>query len=140
MNLFCDMDMVLVQQTGRDGFDTMPWMPDGKILWDFIKGYEPTILSQLSSDIHARGSVQKRVWCDRELGMDVPLIVVRADRQHTAKFVFSGPDMVLIDDGAQQHQQMWEDYGGVFIHYVSTADTIEKLCLVLGIDDCVEAV
>ena len=134
MNLFIDMDGVLVRQTGRDGFDTMPWMADGKALWEYVKAFQPTLLSQLSPDIYDRGSVQKRVWVDRELGVGVGLIVVRAWYYETLKFVYSGTGAVLIDDHAAQHCWAWEKRGGVFIHHTDADSTIEKLCAVLGID------
>ncbi len=133
------MDGVLVHQTGRDGFDTMPWMEDGKELWEYIKAFSPNILSQLSPDIYDRGSEQKRVWCDRELGVDVPLIVVRADTFHTAKFVYAGEDAVLIDDHAAQHQQAWEQRGGIFIEHKSARSTIKRLQELLGVDNYYEA-
>lgn len=134
MNLFVDLDGVLVRQTGRDGFDTMPWMEDGKELWEYIKAFQPTILSQLSPDIYDRGSQQKRVWCDRELGIGVKLIVVRADTFHTAKFVYAGTGAVLIDDHPAQHREAWERRGGIFIPHQDADSTIEKLCSVLGVD------
>ena len=134
MKIFCDLDGVLVHQTGRDGFDTMPWTEDGRELWEYVKAFNPTILSQLSPDIYVRGSVQKRVWCDRELGKDVPLIVAQARYYETAKYVHAEPGAVLIDDHPEQHQQAWERRGGVFIHHVDADSTISKLCGVLGVD------
>lgn len=127
MKIFCDLDGVLVHQTGRDGFDQMPWMPDGKELWEYVKQFNPTILSQLSPDIYTRGSAQKRVWVDRELGKGVPLIVVMADTLHTAKWKHSGQRHVLIDDHKEQHRPAWVLWGGVFIHHIDTRTTILKL-------------
>ncbi len=135
MKLFIDMDGVLVRQTGRDGFDVMPWMPDGKELWEYVKPFCPIILSQLSPDIHGRGSYQKRIWCDRELGAGVPLIVVMADTHHTEKYNYSGLESILIDDHFEQHQPAWVARGGVFIHHVNTENTIRELQALLGVDD-----
>lgn len=134
MILFVDMDGVLVRQTGRDGFDTMPWMPDGKALWDYVKVFSPTVLSQLSPDIYSRGAKQKRVWCNRELGATVPLLVVMEDTNHSAKWTYASPGAVLIDDHKEQHAGAWEARGGVFIHHTDTDSTIAKLCEVLGVD------
>ena len=127
MKLFVDLDGVLVRQTGRDGFDLMLWMPDGKELWEYVKQFRPTILSQLSPDIYERGSAQKRVWVDRELGKDVPLIVVQEDTLHTAKWRHSGHGYILIDDHKEQHWPAWELWGGVFIHHQDAKTTILKL-------------
>ena len=138
MKLFVDLDGVLVNQTGRDGFDVMPWTLDGKELWMYIKAFRPTILSQRSPDIYDRGSAQKRGWCDRELGPDVPLIVVRAWYYDTLKFVYSSTGAVLIDDHYDQHQPAWVKRGGMFIHHVSAENTIRELQALLGVDSYYE--
>ena len=137
MLIYCDMDGVLVHQTGRDGFDVMPWAADGKDLWEYIKSLNPTVLSQLSPDIYLRGALQKRVWCSRELGVMVPLIVVRAWYYETAKFEYSEPGAVLIDDPLEQHRPAWVERGGVFIHHRSAKSTIARLeALVRLMTDC----
>ena len=127
MRLFVDMDGVLVHQTGRDGFEAMPWTVDGKELWNHVKAFHPTVLSQLSPDIYERGKFQKAVWVCRELGTSVPLIVVRAWYYDTAKFEYSAPGAVLIDDHFEQHQPAWVERGGVFIHHRDAASTIARL-------------
>ena len=134
MKIYCDLDGVLVQQTGRDGFDQMPWMTDGKELWEYVKQFHPTILSQLSPDIYDRGRVQKRIWCDRELGCDVPLIVARAWYYETAKYVYAQSNAVLIDDHEEQHAAPWRKRGGVFIHHEDARMTILKLKAVIHRD------
>ena len=87
--IFCDMDGVIVdfergyyELTGKhtsqvlDGSNefwkpledegalfwaTLPWMPDGKQLWDYIKKYKPYILTAPSLDSSSR--VGKEAWC-----------------------------------------------------------------------------
>ena len=130
VKLFLDMDGVLVHQTGRDGFDLMPWMPDGQELGEFVKLLNPVILSQLSPDIFERGSVQKAVWCKRELG-GVTLIVERAWAGTTGKHVYAERGAVLIDDHPDWHEKEWTRRGGIFLHHVSARQTIEALQLVL---------
>ena len=127
VKIYCDMDGVLVHQTGRDGFDQMPWAVDGRELWDYVKQFRPTILSQLSPDIYDRGRAQKRVWCDRELGRDVLLIVARAWYYETAKYEYAEHGAVLIDDHEEQHAAEWIARGGVFIHHQDARTTILKL-------------
>ena len=134
MLIYCDMDGVLVHQTGRAGFDTMPWTEDGRELWEYVKAFSPTVLSQLSPDIYERGSLQKRAWCVRELGCYVPLIVVCGWWNVTAKDAYAEPDAILIDDHREQHESAWAGRGGVFIHHLDTDSTIAKLCGVLGVD------
>ena len=95
MKLFCDMDGVLVKQTGRDGFDLMPWMPDGKDLWAFIAPLKPTILSMLPNANIARCEPQKRAWCARELGAEVAVVITP---DSIGKGPHATPGAVLIDD------------------------------------------
>lgn len=124
VKLFCDMDMVLVRQTGRDRFDTMPWMPDGKMLWAFIAPLKPTLLTMLSPDRIERCGAQKRVWAARELGTDVP-VVIASDK--TGKGIYATPGAVLIDDDLHRHCQAWVAAGGIYIHHRSAARSIERL-------------
>lgn len=114
IEIYCDMDMVLVQQTGRDHFDTMPWLRGGKDLWAFIKPHRPKILSMLRPDIYEKCAPQKRVWCARELGPDVEVIVTPFA---IGKAPYSKPGAVLIDDAEHTHGEGWRKGGGIFVHH-----------------------
>lgn len=122
--IFCDLDLVLVRQVGRVRFDLMGWMPDGRILWDFIKPRRPTILSQLRPDIYAVSKPEKITWCVRELGPDVPVIVARFE---DGKYPHCKPGDIIIDDDAELHREKWEAAGGIFIHHRSAAESIAAL-------------
>lgn len=102
----------------------MPWMADGRALWEFIKPLQPTILSQLPDETWARCMPEKVRWCVRELGHDVQVIV--AMKSH-GKGQYAAPGYVLIDDGPAQHRVGWEAAGGAFIHHVDTRRTIAAL-------------
>jgi hypothetical protein len=125
--LYCDMDGVLVNQTGRARFDLMDWMPDGRELWDFIKPHKPRILSQLMKDIWDVSRHEKRIWVERELGAGVPVTVVRAEE---GKHPYSGPGAVLIDDSIK-HKSDWEAKGGIFVHHLTAERSIEQLRKIL---------
>ena len=62
----------------NDFFNTIPWMNDGKILWNSIKEYRPTILTALpncnNDNVYDN---QKRQWCRRELGTNVQVITTK---------------------------------------------------------------
>lgn len=128
MKIYCDMDGVLVKQTASDGFDLMGWMPDGRQLWDAIKKYSPTILSQLPDENWIRCEPQKRIWCARELGVDVPVVVVK---RSVGKSGYASKDSVLIDDAIHTHGAAWSAKGGVFIHHVNAASSIKALNKIL---------
>jgi hypothetical protein len=144
--IYCDMDGVLVdfdkgyrELTGTEAsFDTpkeefwepitkagaafwikLKWMPDGKQLWDYIKPYNPDLLSAPSREESSK--IGKRVWVKRELP-GTKLILRQAERKQE----FSTPNSILIDDRADNIQR-WKDAGGVGILHTSAADTIQQL-------------
>jgi len=144
--IYCDMDGVLVDfdkgyynLTGTEAsFDTdpkqfwepiskagaafwikLPWMPDGKQLWDYIKQYNPDLLSAPSREESSK--MGKRIWVKRELP-GTKLILRSADRKQE----FATPNSILIDDRADNIQR-WKDAGGIGIVHTSAADTIQQL-------------
>lgn len=122
--IFCDMDGVLVNQTGRTRFDMMQWLHDGRALWEFIKPLRPTILSMLQPDIYDVSAPEKKVWCARELGADVPVIVTTGA---AGKSPYATPGAILIDDGAQRHREEWVRAGGLFVHHRNAVQSIGEL-------------
>lgn len=122
VKLFLDMDGCLVHQTSRKRFDLMPWMPDGKELWEGLKPYQPTLLSQLMIDIYDISAPEKRTWVNRELGSDIRLIVVHGEQ---GKWPYSRPGHVLIDDSIA-HRDPWEKCGGTFILHKSAKASVSE--------------
>ena len=146
--IYCDMDSVLVdfdrgyqeltgmttQQADAIGGDTfweplikagakwwitLNWMSDGKQLWDYIKKYNPILLSAPSREESSK--LGKRVWVKRELP-GVKLIL----RYAPQKQEYAAPTSILIDDREKNIEQ-WEAAGGIGILHTSAANTIEQL-------------
>jgi hypothetical protein len=144
--IYCDMDGVIVdfdkgykELTGKDASFDIPkeefwepiskagaafwiklkWMPDGKQLWDYIKPYNPDLLSAPSREESSK--MGKRIWVKRELP-GTKLILRSAERKQE----FATPNSILIDDRADNIQR-WKDAGGIGIHHTSAADTIQQL-------------
>ena len=146
--IYCDMDGVLVdfdrgyqeltgmttQQADAIGGDTfweplikagakwwitLNWMSDGKQLWNYIKKYNPILLSAPSREESSK--LGKRVWVKRELP-DVKLIL----RPASQKQQYASPTSILIDDREKNIDQ-WEAAGGIGILHTSAANTIEQL-------------
>lgn len=120
---FCDLDGVLVNQTGRDGFDKMPWMPDGKVLWGHIAQHVTGILTQLPEELYSRCAPQKRAWCARELG---PRVAVHVVPDSVGKVRYASACAILIDDSERNCAQ-WSAVGGVAVRHFSAARTLERL-------------
>lgn len=113
----------LWKTVGRHGdnfWTDLGWTTDGKVLWNAIKVFNPTILTGRSMD--KRCEPEKRVWCARELGDTVPVTVCLAKE----KQLYAGQDSLLIDDKEKNCHQ-WASAGGAFIHHKNTLDTLEQL-------------
>lgn len=117
------MDGVLVNQTSRKRFDLMGWCEGGRELWEAVKWYRPTLLSQLMQDIWEVSRHEKRIWIERELGDEVPYIITHGE---LGKWRWSRPGHVLIDDSVA-HKNPWEKHGGIFILHRNAAETISTL-------------
>lgn len=104
----------------------LPWMPDGRQLWEFAAAFEPTILTGLPRGSWAEP--QKRTWCARELGDEVPVITCmsreKADRG--AEATPPGKIPVLIDD-RERLRDAWVEAGGVFIHHTGADSSITAI-------------
>ena len=108
-----------INKAGAAFWIKLPWMPDGKQLWDYIKQYNPDLLSAPSREESSK--MGKRIWVKRELP-GVKLILRSADRKQE----FATPNSILIDDRADNIQR-WKDAGGIGIVHTSAADTIQQL-------------
>ncbi len=108
-----------IAKAGAAFWIKLKWMPDGKELWNYIKQYNPSLLSAPSREESSR--IGKRVWVKRNLP-GVKLILANAsDKQN-----YSGENQILIDDRDKNIDQ-WRSKGGIGILHTSTANTIKQL-------------
>ena len=107
------------KETGVRFWVGMPWMSDGKQLWDYIKTYNPTLLSSPSRSNSSR--MGKRIWRKRNLP-STKLVLAQASKKQN----YANPDSILIDDRASNVDQ-WIKAGGIGILHTNTASTINKL-------------
>ena len=147
--IFCDMDGVIVdfekgyyELTGKhtsqflDGsiefwkpleeegalfWATLPWMPDGKDLWNYIKKYKPYILTAPSMDPSSR--VGKEAWCKMHINGQYKKLYFKAAKY---KSDFAGPNKILIDD-RQDTIASWNAKGGIGILHTSATNSIKEL-------------
>jgi hypothetical protein len=97
----------------------IPWIPDGKQLWDYIKDKQPTLLSAPSRKPASR--LGKRLWVKNNIP-GTPLILAAADKKQN----YSGRNKILIDDRLDNIEQ-WVSQGGIGILHTSAQDTIQQL-------------
>jgi 5'(3')-deoxyribonucleotidase len=91
-------------------FETLPWMPRGRELWEEIKQYDPIILTGIPRSSYA--AEQKRRWCATELGSEFHVITCSTKDKPT----FCLRDSVLIDD-RPDNLHAWNTKGGKFLLY-----------------------
>jgi 5'(3')-deoxyribonucleotidase len=91
-------------------FETLPWMPRGRELWEQIKQYDPIILTGIPRS--SKAAEQKRRWCATELGSDIHVITCATK----SKPDFCIKNSVLIDDRSD-NLNAWNLIGGKFILY-----------------------
>jgi hypothetical protein len=97
----------------------MPWMPDGKSLWEYISKYKPDLLSAPSQKASSRYG--KRLWVSENVPGAKLILADREKKQN-----YSKKNSILIDDRTDTISE-WNSNGGVGILYTSTTNTIEKL-------------
>lgn len=110
-------------------WENLDWMPDGRVLWDFLKSMEPTILTSSLGGTNA--SSGKTKWVHDNLGPDVKLIIID-DKEELAS-----PNAVLIDDRSQIANK-FKDAGGNTILHTSSKITILELKKMLGLKESKE--
>jgi len=107
-----------VDEGGADFWASMKWMPDGRRLWEGIKGRNPTVLSAPSRDPSSK--VGKNRWVDENLGTDVAVILDKHKER------YANPGDILIDD-RMKNIKKWESAGGVGILHTGAGSTLRKL-------------
>lgn len=97
----------------------IPWMPKGKELWNYIKKYNPTLLSAPSRENESR--LGKRLWVKNHIPGTKLVLATRVNKQNYAE-----PNTILIDDRPDTISE-WNARGGKGILFISTEQTIDEL-------------
>ena len=152
--IYCDMDQVLVnllgganrvlQMQGLPDFTKAPkdakwealkqvpkfWanldpMPDGLMLWRFIRQYDAAILSTPSKRMPTC-EPEKREWIRKHLGNVRDVNIVPRDDKQKFAVTKDGKPNILIDDYKKNIDE-WEAKGGIGIRHINTMQTISQL-------------
>jgi len=155
MFVFCDMDGVLVdwenhfiQYVGKritafpkpklykkiaslsiEWWATIPWLSDGKELWNYIYEITPKgnlyILSSPARDKEHKSEKGKWKWL-KENGIEAQIgsdhIIITEDKHKHVQ----NEKSILIDDTPKKINK-WVNAGGIGILHTSTKDTLNKL-------------
>ena len=94
----------------------MSWTKDGRQLWEYVKKFNPTILS--SPSIEKESKIGKKIWCERELGLSKNNVIITFQKQK-----YATSNSILIDD-MRKRIVAWKTAGGIGILHTSTEDTV----------------
>ncbi len=109
-------------------YDRLQWTQDGHLLWDSVKDYKPTILTGLPRGNWAEG--QKRSWCRRELGPDVPVVTClsREKALRASSLLTENQVAVLVDDRLNLKED-WQAIGGIFVWHQNSLKSLQQLAM-----------
>ena len=100
----------------------LPMMADAMTLWNYVKKYNPQILTAQGNPAYG-AEPQKRQWIADKFGSNVNVIVTQKSRE---KAQHAAPNRILIDD-RDKAIGPWREAGGIGILHTSAADTIRQL-------------
>lgn len=109
----------LIDDEGVGFWVGIPWMPDGKELFDYIKPNLYSLLSAPSYDNSSR--LGKRLWVKNKVPGTKLILASAKNKQN-----YSEEGAILIDDRADTIRE-WDSQGGIGILHTSAANTIQKL-------------
>ena len=105
----------------------MPWNSPGKVMYNFVKKYNPHILSAYMEKTYDPNCIPgKSAWCRKNLGMSggrVNLVRRREKQNFSTK---QGQPCILIDDYDKNTSQ-FTARGGIGITFKSASQTISQL-------------
>ncbi len=100
-------------------YGDLPENADAQQLFEAVRHLQPSILTGLPLGKWA--APQKERWAAAHFP-GVPIITTMARQKH----LHMDKGDVLVDD-RENHRQLWEDAGGVFVHHRIAQDTIRQL-------------
>ena len=112
----------------KDFWKNLEWMPGAKNLWNFLKPYEPSIMSAYAKS-EPNSSKGKEDWLKKnveKLPRGRINLVMRSDKQKFAKDGRTQAPNILVDDHEKNIKE-WEARGGIGIHHTSVNRTVAKL-------------
>ena len=110
----------------KNFWSTMPWTRDGRQLWNFIKKYQPHILSAYSIE-DPNCIPGKRKWLKSNLGYTQNFMINIVRRREKKNFAMNkGQPAILIDDYPKNVQQ-FKSAGGIGILHSNAQTTISQL-------------
>lgn len=110
------------QKEGGQLWLELPLMADALVLWDYVKQYNPQILTA-TGNLSFKAGEQKLVWVAKHFGADVK---VNLTQKAIEKSQHAKTGYILIDDKLKAINP-WVAAGGIGVLHTSAASTIAQL-------------
>jgi 5'(3')-deoxyribonucleotidase len=114
----------MINQT-KDFWANLEWMPGSRKLYQFIKKYDPYVLSAYSAR-DPNSQVGKKKWLKKNTEFKKSRINLVKREQKQKYAITDGKPNVLIDDYIKNINE-WESKGGIGIHHTNVSKTISDL-------------
>jgi 5'(3')-deoxyribonucleotidase len=114
----------MINQT-KDFWANLEWMPGSRKLYQFIKRYDPYVLSAYSAR-DPNSQVGKKKWLKKNTEFKKSRINLVKREQKQKYAITDGKPNVLIDDYIKNINE-WESKGGIGIHHTNVSKTISEL-------------
>jgi FMN phosphatase YigB (HAD superfamily) len=125
----------MIDKLGEDFWTNLSWMKDGRELWDYLKRFDPIILSAPSQNPEC--ITGKTNWVQSNLGIDQSPVRDPKDFTEETRFILANHkhdyvepakrllsrEPVLIDDFIKKLEK-WSAAGGIGILHNDATDTI----------------
>jgi len=113
--------MMRVMREDRRFWMSLPWTRDGRLLWDYIKQYNPIVLS-IPTDLQSL--IGKKKWVKDNLGLSGKRVEIRYKKAPFAQY--NGKTGLLIDDWVKNINS-FEAAGGQTVHFTNAQQAIAAL-------------
>ena len=114
----------MINQT-KDFWANLEWMPGSRKLYQFIKKYDPYVLSAYSAR-DPNSQMGKKKWLKKNTEFKKSRINLVKREQKQKYAITDGKPNVLIDDYIKNINE-WESKGGIGIHHTNVSKTISEL-------------
>ena len=109
-----------VREMGASFWSDLEWTKDGKVLWSYIKKYNPIILTARPRTI--KSAIKgKQQWVIQNLGPNKTIVLLGVEKQK-----YADEKSILIDDSPRNIKQ-WKSKGGIGVLHKNTPNTINIL-------------
>jgi 5'(3')-deoxyribonucleotidase len=102
----------------------LPLTEDAEELWNQLRPYNPTILTDLPSAVPSAAR-DKRLWVKEHFGSDVEVVSCLGRELDTHA---EGRNVLV--DANERHKDAWLKAGGIWIYHTSTLQTMAEVGMV----------